>query len=132
MNNTEEGKLKVVVDKILKQANLLEDQQFGSIIGILMMISIVLTMIRILQECNKNKLKELSGTDKYALYGEQIKTFSRKRGWFTRMRLKKVLRNKLSPDAYAKYSTKLIEAILDVGEKLTDDEVITLVEASNV
>lgn len=132
MNNTEEGKLKVVVDKILKQANLLEDQQFGSIIGILMMISIVLAMIRILQECNKNKLKELSGTDKYALYSEQIKTFSRKRGWFTRMRLKKVLRNKLSPDAYAKYSTKLIEAILDVGEKLTDDEVITLVEASNV
>jgi len=132
MNNTEEGKLKVVVDKILKQANLLEDQQFGSVIGILMMISIVLTMIRILQECNKNKLKELSGTDKYALYGEQIKTFSRKRGWFTRMRLKKILRNKLSPDAYAKYSTKLIEAILDVGEKLTDDEVITLVEASNV
>ena len=47
------------------------------------------------------------------------------------MRLKKVLRQKLSPETYAKYSTKLIEAILDVGEKLTDDEVVTLVEASN-
>lgn len=132
MTNNEEGKLKVIVNKILKQANLIDDDQFGSVITILMMISIVLTVIRILQECNKNKLKDLSGSDKYALYGEQIKTFSKKRGWFTRMRLKKVLRNKLPPDTYAKYSTKLIEAILDVGEKLTDDEVITLVEASNV
>lgn len=131
MTSNEEGKLKIVVNKILKQANLLEDNEFGSVIGILMIISIVLTLIRVFQECNKTKLKNLSGNDKYALYSEQIKTFSKKRGWFTRMRLKKVLRQKLSPETYAKYSTKLIEAILDVGEKLTDDEVVTLVEASN-
>ena len=78
MTSNEEGKLKIVVNKILKQANLLEDNEFGSVIGILMIISIVLTLIRVFQECNKTKLKNLSGNDKYALYSEQIKTFSKK------------------------------------------------------
>ncbi len=132
MTSNEENKLKIVVNKILKQANLLEDEQFGSIIGILMMISIVLTVIRVIQECNKNKTEGLSASDQYTLYGEQIRLFSKRRGWFTRMRLKKILRNKLPPEAYAKYHSQLIEAIMDVGENLTEDEVVTLVEASNV
>lgn len=130
MNNPE---LKNIGSKILNKANIPEDQKFGSIIAILMIISIVLTLIRVLQECNKNKLaSDCSAEDKYGLYGENIKSYSNRRGWFTKMRIKKVLRRELSPEDYQKYSFQLLNAILDTGENVTKQEVITLVENAHV
>lgn len=119
--------------KILHQADIPEDQKFGSIIAILMIISIILTLVRVLQECNKNKLSlDCSAEDKYSLYGQEIKNYSIRRGWFTKMRIKKVMRKELSKEDYAKYSGRLLNAILNTGENLKDEEVITLVEAANV
>lgn len=130
MNNPE---LKNIGTKILNKANIPEDQKFGSVIAILMIISIVLTLIRVLQECNKNKLSsDCSAEDKYGLYGENIKSYSSRRGWFTKMRIKKVLRRELSPEDYQKYSFQLLNAILDTGENVTQQEVITLVENAHV
>lgn len=130
MNNIE---LKNIATKILKKANISEDEKFGSIIAILMIISIVLTLIRVLQECNKNKLaSDCSAEDKYGLYGENIKSYSSRRGWFTKMRIKKVLRRELTPEDYQKYSFQLLNAILDTGENVTKQEVITLVENAHV
>ena len=130
MNDTQ---LKHIGSKVLAKAGIPEEEKFGSIIAILMIISIILTVIRVLQECNKNKLSgNYSAQDKYALYGAEMKEYSRKRGWFTKMRIKKVLRRELSREDYQKYSFQLLNAILDSGENLKDDEVITLVEASNV
>jgi hypothetical protein len=98
-----------------------------------MIISIVLTLVRVLQECNKNKLsKDCAAQDKYNLYGSNIKEYSLRRGWFTKMRIKKVLRRELSKEDYQKYSFELLNAILDTGEKVTEDEIITLVENANV
>lgn len=126
-------KLKNIATKILHKANLQEDQKFGSVIAILMIISIILTLIRVLQECNKNKLApNCSAQDKYALYGDNIKEYSLRRGWFTKMRIKKVLRRELSPEDYQKYSFQLLNAILDTGENVTQDEIITLVENAHV
>jgi hypothetical protein len=126
-------KLKNIATKILHKANLQEDQKFGSVIAILMIISIVLTLVRVLQECNKNKLEpNCLASDKYALYGNNIKEYSLRRGWFTKMRIKKVLRRELSPEDYQKYSFQLLNAILDTGENVTQDEIITLVENAHV
>jgi hypothetical protein len=126
-------KLKKIASKILNKANIPEDQKFGSVIAILMIISIVLTVIRVLQECNKNKLaSDCSAQDKYALYGENIKEYSFRRGWFTKMRIKKVLRRELNSEDYQKYSFQLLNAILDTGENVTKEEIITLVENANV
>jgi hypothetical protein len=126
-------KLKNIATKIIHKANLQEDQKFGSVIAILMIISIVLTLVRVLQECNKNKLASNCSTqDKYALYGENIKEYSLRRGWFTKMRIKKVLRRELNPDDYQKYSFQLLNAILDTGENITQEEIITLVENAHV
>lgn len=129
--NNEE--LKRIAEKVINKAGLSGEEKFGSVIAILMVISIILTVIRILQECNKNKAAALSSaTEKYALYGEEIRNFSSRQGWFTKMRIKKVLRKELSPEDYRKYSMQLLSAILNIGENVTDDEVITLVEAANV
>lgn len=126
-------KLKDVAKQIMKRADIPEDTNFGSILAILAIISITLTLIRILQECNKNKLsQDCTAKDKYDLYGGEMRSYSMRRGWFTKMRIKKVMRQNMPTEDYAKYSTKLLNALLDVGENVTDDQVVTLVENANV
>ena len=132
MGTIDDVKLKELAKKVLKRANINTEEQFGSIIAILMVISIILTVIRVLQECNKNKTKNMTAKDKYSSYGTDIRNYSKKRGWFTRMRIKRIIRKELNQAEFNQYGIKLTEALLDIGENLTDDEVITLVEASNV
>ena len=133
MSKIDDKKLKEIAQKVIREAGLADDERFGSVIAILMMISIILTVIRVLQECNKTKISQLSDTqDRFAIYGENIRTFSKNKGWFTKMRIKKIIRRELSPDDYAAYSARLVNALLNIGENLKDDEVVTLVEAANV
>ena len=61
-----------------------------------------------------------------------MRTFSKKRGGFTRLRMKRIVKKELNSEDYNKYGIKIVEAMLDTGETLKDDEVITLVEAANV
>lgn len=126
-------KLKTISKNILAKAKVPEEEKFGSIIAILMVISIILTIIRVIQECHKKKLSSFSSSqEKYDLYGAEIKEYAVKRGWFTKMRIKKLLRQNMSRDQYAKYGMQLLNAILDSGENLSSEEVMTLVEAANV
>ena len=76
--------------------------------------------------------QESTAQDKYHLYGTEMKQYSSRRGWFTKMRIKKILRQKMSREQYNKYSLPLLEALLSTGENLTDDDVVTLVENANV
>ena len=48
------------------------------------------------------------------------------------MILKKAIRKELGNEVYKKYGIELMNAILDTGEELKDDEFITLAEAVNV
>ncbi len=130
MNNE---KLKSIGSRVLKKANIPEEENFGSVIAILMVISIILTLIRVLQECNKNKLSgDCTAQEKNSLYGAEIKYYSVRRGWFTKMRIKKILRKQLSSEQYNKYSLALTNALLSTGEDLDEEEVSCLVEAANV
>jgi hypothetical protein len=132
MDDNLREKLKAIAEKVLKQANVPNDEKFGSVIAILMMISIILTVIRVLQECNKNKTQDMTSKNKQSLYAENIKSYSKRRGWFTRLRIKRILKRELSSEEYNKYGIKLTEALLDIGETVKDDEVATLMEAANV
>lgn len=132
MNYDNNPELQNISRKILKRANIPEDQKFGSIIAILMMISIILTIIRVIQECNKKKTIGMNCKEKGLIYGEEIRNYGKKRGWFSRLRIKKILRQQLPKEDYIKYGLQLTEILMDSGEKITDDEAITLVEAANV
>lgn len=126
-------KLKTIAVKVIDKAGLSNEPNYGSVVVILMVISIVLTCIRVLQECNKNKLScDSSINDKCQVYGEQIRFLAKKRGWFTKMRIKRILKRELPPEEYNKHSLALLSSIMSIGEDLTDDEVFTLVEAANV
>lgn len=129
-NNNEQ--LKAIAQKVMKKAGVPEDKEFGCVITILMIISITLTVIRVLQECNKDVTKNMTTIDKYQKYGSDIRSYSKRKGWFTRLRIKRILKKELGSEDYNKYGIKIMEALLDIGENLTDDEVITLVEAANV
>jgi hypothetical protein len=128
MNN----EVKSIAKNVMTKAGIPEEEEFGSIIAILMVISIILTVIRVLQECNKNKTENMTAKDKVSIYGESIRTYSKKRGWFTRLRIKRIIKRNINSEQYKKYGIKLTESLMDVGESLTDDQVYSLLEASNV
>ena len=125
-------KLKEIANKILKAANLQNEEKFGSVVVILMVISIILTCVRVIQECNKSKSVFSDSSSKATFYGDQIKSLSGARGWFTKMRLKKIIRRELSPEDYKIYGQRLMDAILNYGENINQEDVCTLVEAANV
>jgi hypothetical protein len=128
MNN----EVKNIANNIRQKAGIPENETFGSVIAILMVISIILTLIRVFQECNKNKVKNYSDMDRNAFYTENIHSYSKNRGWFTKLRMKRIIKKQMSKEQYAKYGNSLLNCILDEGENLTEDQTITLVEASNV
>ena len=130
MNNKEI--LENIANKILVKAGLSDTPLYGSAIIILMLISVVLTSIRILQECNKVRTKDLCLEDRCTVYGEEIRDYSNKRGWFTKLRIKRLLKREMNREDYEKYGLRLVEAILDIGETLKEDEIQTLVENANV
>lgn len=125
-------KLEIIAQKVLDKVKPTDAEKFGAIITILMIISIILTTIRVIQECHKNKLRSFHGKNKYEYFGQQIKQTAIKRTWFTKIMLKKTIRKELSREAYKQYGVILMNAILDTGEQLKDDELITLAEAANV
>jgi S-adenosylmethionine synthetase len=95
-------------------------ENYGSVVLVLMFVSIVLTAIRILQECHKNKDTKF--------YGSEIRSLGKKRGWFTKMRLKKIIKQQLKTEDYKKYKDDIVSAILDVAENLTDEQMSTIIE----
>lgn len=134
MQNSElpDKKTRDIVDKVLRKSGLHNEPEFGSVIMIIMMVAIIVNVIRVIQECNKKKLVGLGSCDKSNLYHADIIDFSKKRGWFTKMRIRKVLRQHMSKDDYHKYGLQIVKGLLDVGEAVTEDEVLTLMEAANV
>lgn len=126
MNKPNEKLENIAVD-ILSSGEDLPQEKFGSVILILMMVSIILTSMRVLQECNKNK-KE----DKLLLYKQHIKEICSHRGWFAKMKLRQIIRRELKREDYRLYGKSLTNAIFNKGENITDEEVLTLLEALNV
>jgi hypothetical protein len=128
--NTED-KVKNIAQRVVDQVPQ-DSEKFGFVITVLMVISIILTVIRIIQECNKSKLSAFSQQQKNSFFEEQIKTLSLKKSWFTRMTIKKTIRKQIPRELYKEYGVVLMNAILNTGEKLTEEEIQSLVEASNV
>jgi hypothetical protein len=131
MNNQD---LQKIAEKVISKVDIQPEdkEKFGSVIIILSVISILLTLIRVMQECNKSKIKLFSQNQKYEYFGTQIKEVIVRRSWFTKMTIKKVIRRELNREDYYTYGVSLMNAILDTGENLKEDEVITLVETANV
>lgn len=130
--NQIDPKLSAIGNKVLDIAKIPHDQKFGSVIAVLMVISIILTTIRVLQECHATKTKQFGELEKTQFYGAEIKAYSRKRSWFTQRRIQKIIKSKMCKEDYYQYGLPITQAILAVGENVTEDDVSTLMEQANV
>lgn len=104
----------------------------GNIIVVIMIIGVILSLVRIIQECNNKRFGLLNREQKVKKMHEQIRSVSISRSLLNKWRLRKIIKEKLNPEDYKEYGAKLRDAILDTGVDLTEDESYTLMEAANV
>lgn len=105
-----------------------DTEKYG-IITIIMIIGITLTFIRILQECDKNK--NLSEADKVDALQKRLKELSERRGWYTKLRIRKVLRQHLGKEVYKEYKNVISNNLLDIGKSLNKQDLQLLMEQLN-
>jgi hypothetical protein len=132
-------KLEAIAMKVVNKMNMsqpkhisLSEKNSGSIILVLMIIGIILSLVRIIQECNKKKLSGLSLNKKALIMKKSIGEICIKNNLINSFRLNRIIKNKLSPEDYKLYGAELKRAIMEAGPELTEDETITLVEESHV
>ena len=109
--------------KILAETSIPEEEEFGSIIALLMIISLCFTAIRIVQECKKNN----SSTED--IQNDIIK-FSQE-GILAKWRLRREMRKSMSKEQYKKYRSELESALVNVGSNISYSETEALLEARN-
>lgn len=127
MNNTE-------IEKVAQRAlNKIQPKEgeYTFVITVLMIISIILTCIRIIQECNKSKTDTFGCEAKNAYDAGQLRSILTKRSWFSKMKLKKIIRQELGKDLNKEYGSQVLESLLSTGDELKDEELYSLVEATN-
>lgn len=99
-----------------------KDDNFGSIVLTLVLIGIIVNLIRVAQECNKDKSPQACIST--------IKNLCDKRGWYTKMRMRKIIRQNIGLKNYKLYGKSLVESILETGNELTEEKLLQLLEAS--
>ena len=129
MNNGED--LKKIAEKVIVDGNLYL-QDYGNPLMIIMIIGIILNCIRVIQECNKNRIKNLSTEKKKELFHRNIKRICGQRGWYAKMRIRKFIRQELKPEEYKNYHKQMTDSIFNIGENITEEEIKTILEAINV
>lgn len=125
-------KLKAIAMKVMDKMDVSKSDKDGSVIMVIMIIGVILSLIRVIQECNKQKLAVFDRNQKSKYIKEQVNSICINKSFINKWRLRKILKEKLNPEDYKLYANKLRDAILDTGKELTEDESCTLVEAANV
>lgn len=129
-------KKNVALDKIAKKVisnmNLEKDKDYGiDPITIIIVISVILSLIRVIQECKKNRKLLKDKNESASLMKKDIQEVVLKDSWLNRLRLQKIMKQNMTKDQYKTYGKSLQNSIMETGINLTEDEVYTLMEAAN-
>lgn len=128
-------KLEAIAMKVMDKMDLSKsskDDKYGNIIVVIMIIGVILTLVRIIQECNSKKLFRSNREQTAQFMRNEVRSMCISRTMLNKWRLRKIIKEKLSPEDYKMYGDQLRNAILDTGVDLTEEESYTLVEAANV
>lgn len=125
-------KLEKIAIKVMDKMDLSKNDKYGNLILIVMIAGVMLTLIRTIQECHSQKVRLFNQKEKAQFMQEQVKEICIAKTFFNKWRLKKILKQKLSTEDYKLYGPQLINAILDTGAELNEEESYTLMEAANV
>lgn len=105
----------------------------GSILVILALTGIVLSLIRIVQECNSSKISHMSDEEQAKFLNDRIVKLCTKNTWISKWRLNKIVKNNLSPADYKFIGKKVTDAIIKTGKDLEYQECYALLgESKNV
>jgi hypothetical protein len=122
-------KLNPIAKKVL---NKLPKENYGiDPITIIIIIGVLLSLIRVVQECRKKRTLLKNKHELAGLLKKDIQDLVMKDSWLNNLRLKRILKHNLTTDQYKVYAKTLAQSIMEVGVNLTEDEVYNLMEASN-
>jgi hypothetical protein len=101
-------------------------------ITIIMIIAIMVNVIRVIQECNKNKTTKLSAGEKTEFFNTDVRFRSFNHSFLTRMKLRKILKNQLTKHQYKVYGDAIVQTLLEVGKTVKEEQVSALLEYKHV
>lgn len=131
MSYKTDPRLENLAKKVLAKTDISQDGNYGSVMLILMVISIIISLIRVIQECQKNKLNTMDLSGQKELMRSEISNISIRRTWLNQLRLNRIIKKHISKEDYTKYGSQLKNAILDYGPELNDEDVTALVNVIN-
>ena len=99
---------------------------------IIILIGIAVNVIRVIQECNKNKTTKLKFGEKVDLLGTDIKFRSNNHSFFTRLKIRSIIKKHLNKSQYKVYQEPLLETLLEIGKTVKEEQVSALLEHENV
>lgn len=128
---TIDPKLSNLAQKIITKANIKNENYGFDPITIIIVIGVILSLIRVIQECRSKRKKNDKMSEALDLR-HTIVNLSIKDNWLNNYRLNRILKQHLSKKQYQQYGVSLKNAIMEVGKNLNDEESLTLLEATNV
>jgi hypothetical protein len=131
MNHKVDPRLENLAKKVISKTDIPQDDNYGSVMLILMVISIIISLVRVIQECQKNKLSGADKSSQEQLMKSEIENISIKRTWLNQLRLNRIIKNHMSKEEYNKYGHELRNAILDSGSELDNEDTAALVNIIN-
>jgi hypothetical protein len=123
--------LEKIGKKILNKLPKNEDNYGIDPLTLIIVIGIILSLIRVIQECRKKRTLLKDKHERATLLKKDIQEAILKDSWLNNLRLNKILKQHLSRDQYKVYGKQLKNSIMEVGVNLTEDETYTLMEAAN-
>jgi len=123
-------KLENLAQKIITKANIKNENYGFDPITIIIIIGVILSLIRVIQEC-RNKRKKNDKMSEALDLRHTIVNLSIKDNWLNKYRVNKIVKQHLSKQQYKQYGVSLKNAIMEVGKNLNDEESLTLLEATH-
>lgn len=124
--------LEKIGKKVIANMKLEKDKEYGiDPITIIIVIGVILSLIRVIQECRKNRKLLKDKVESAALMKKDIQEIVLKDSWLNRLRLQRIIRHNISKDQYKAYGKSLQNSIMETGINLTEDEVCTLMDEVN-
>lgn len=126
-------KLDKIAKKVLDNMKVKENPNYGFIdpITIILIISVILTLIRVIQECKKNRRMMRDEAAQANLLQKDVQELVLKDTWLNRLRLQRIIKQNISKEQYKAYGKDFQTSLMEVGINLTEEEARTLLEATN-
>ncbi len=99
---------------------------------IIIIIAILVNVIRVIQECNKDKTKTLASSEIPEMLSTDVKFRAFNNSFLTRMRLRNIIKNYITKEQNKVYGDALLKALLENGKTVTEEQVSALLEYKNV